>query len=248
MKFFAPLLIAAVAQGADTNWAAYLGDKGGSHYSTLTQITPENVTKLQVAWTFNAGGADPKDRSQIQCNPLVVDGVLYGTSPDFQLIAVDAATGGEKWRFDPAQEGLAKSGVNRGVVHWGGGDDARILYANDRFLHAIDLRSGKRIPSFGKNGSVDLKEGLGREAGDLYLTANTPGVIYRDLLIMGMRLGEGPGPAAPGPIRAYNVRTGELVWRFNTIPQPGEPGHGTWPPDAYRRLGGANVWSGFTLD
>ena len=248
MKSFALLLTLAAAQGADIDWPAYLGDKGSSHYSALAQITPENVAKLQAAWTFRAGGADPQNRSQIQCNPLVIDGVLYGTTPDFQLIALDAAAGTEKWRFDPAREGLAKSGVNRGVVHWGSGDEARILYANDRFLHAIDLRSGKRIPSFGRSGSVDLKEGLGREAGDLYLTANTPGVIYHDLVIMGMRLGEGPGPAAPGPIRAYNVRTGELVWRFDTIPPPGEPGHETWPPDAYRRLGGANVWTGFALD
>jgi len=248
MKSFALLLTLAAAQGADIDWPAYLGDKGSSHYSALAQITPENVAKLQPAWTFRAGGADPQNRSQIQCNPLVIDGVLYGTTPDFQLIALDAAAGTEKWRFDPAREGLAKSGVNRGVVHWGSGDEARILYANDRFLHAIDLRSGKRIPSFGRSGSVDLKEGLGREAGDLYLTANTPGVIYHDLVIMGMRLGEGPGPAAPGPIRAYNVRTGELVWRFDTIPPPGEPGHETWPPDAYRRLGGANVWTGFALD
>jgi len=248
MKSFALLLTLAAAQGADIDWPAYLGDKESSHYSALAQITPENVAKLQAAWTFRAGGADPQNRSQIQCNPLVIDGVLYGTTPDFQLIALDAAAGTENWRFDPAREGLAKSGVNRGVVHWGSGDEARILYANDRFLHAIDLRSGKRIPSFGRSGSVDLKEGLGREAGDLYLTANTPGVIYHDLVIMGMRLGEGPGPAAPGPIRAYNVRTGELVWRFDTIPPPGEPGHETWPPDAYRRLGGANVWTGFALD
>ena len=249
MKSLALLLtLAAAATAGDENWPAYLGDKASSHYSKLAQVTPENVSKLQMAWTFSGGGADAQNRSQIQCNPLVIDGVLYGTTPDFQLVAVDAAAGTEKWRFDPAKEGLAKSGVNRGVVHWGSGDDARILYANDRFLHAIDVRSGKRIPSFGKNGSVDLKGDLGREAGDLYLTANTPGVIYRDLLIMGMRLGEGPGPAAPGPIRAYNVRTGELVWRFNTIPQPGEPGHETWPPDAHRRLGGANVWTGFSLD
>ncbi|MEK7948938.1 outer membrane protein assembly factor BamB family protein [Luteolibacter soli] len=248
MKSFALLLMLAAAKGADTDWPAYLGDKTSSHYSALAQITPENVSKLQPAWTYHAGGADAENRSQIQCNPLVIDGVLYGTSPDFQLVALDAASGMEKWRFDPAKEGLAKSGVNRGVVQWGTGDDARILYANDRYLHAIDLRSGKRISSFGKGGSVDLKEGLGREAGNLYLTANTPGVIYRDLLIMGMRLGEGPGPAAPGPIRAYNVRTGELVWRFDTIPQPGEPGSETWPPDASRRLGGANVWTGFAVD
>lgn len=248
MKAFAFLLPIAAAHAADTDWPHYLGDKSSSHYSSLDQITPDNVARLHVVWTFHSGGADPQNRSQIQCNPLVIGGVLYGTTPDFQLVAVDAVAGTEKWRFDPAKEGLPKSGLNRGLVHWSGGEEARILYANDRYLHAIDLRSGKRIPDFGKNGSVDLKEGLGREASDLYLTANTPGVIYRDLLIMGMRLGEGPAPAAPGPIRAYNVRTGELVWRFNTIPQPGEPGHETWPPDAHRRVGGANVWTGFALD
>ncbi|WP_193213588.1 PQQ-binding-like beta-propeller repeat protein [Luteolibacter marinus] len=238
----------AVARAADVDWPAYLGDKASSQYSSLGQITPDNVARLEVAWTFRAGGADGENRSQIQCNPLVVDGVLYGTSPDFQLFALDAASGEEKWRFDPAGEGLPKGGVNRGLVHWGHGDEARIFYANDHFLHAIDARTGKRIAGFGQAGSVDLKDGLGRDAGNLYLAANTPGVIFRDLLIMGMRLGEGPAPAAPGHVRAYDVRTGQLRWRFNTIPLPGEEGHESWPPEAHRSVGGANVWSGFALD
>ncbi len=248
MKWLLLLLLPSVVHAADVDWPVYLGDKASSHYSALQQITPDNVSKLQAAWTFHAGGADAQNRSQIQCSPLVIGGVVYGTSPDFQLFAVDAATGGEKWRFDPAKEGLPKGGVNRGLVHWGEGDEARIFYANDHFLHAIDLKTGKRIGSFGKQGSVDLKEGLGRESGDLYLSANTPGVIFRDLLIMGMRLGEGPAPAALGPVRAYNVRTGELVWRFNTMPLPGEFGYETWPPDAHKTVGGANVWTGFALD
>ncbi len=248
MKWLALLLPAAVAAAADSDWNTYLGDKGSSQYSTLAEITPENVGKLEVAWTYQAGGADPQNRSQIQCNPLVIGGVLYGTSPDFQLFALDAATGAELWRFDPAKEGMPKGGVNRGLVHWGEGDDARILYANDHFLHAIDVKTGKRIESFGQRGSVDLKDGLGRDSGNLHLAANTPGILYKELLIMGMRLGEGPAPAAPGPVRAYHVRTGALVWRFNTIPQPGEFGHETWPPQAYRSSGGANVWCGFALD
>ena len=242
------LLTLAVGQAADLDWPAYLGDKASSQFSAAAQLTPENVAKLEVAWTFQSGGADKDNRSQIQCNPLVVGGTLYGTSPDFQLFALDAATGLEKWRFDPAREGLPKGGVNRGLVHWGEGDEARIFYGNDHFLHAIDVRTGKRIESFGKRGSVDLKDGLGREAKDLYVAANTPGVIFRDLLIMGMRLGEGPAPAAPGHIRAYDVRSGELKWRFNTIPLPGEPGYESWPPDAHQSVGGANVWSGFALD
>ena len=243
------LLLPLVAAGADSNWSTYLGDKASSHYSTLKQITPRNVAKLEVAWTYHAGGADPNHRSQIQCNPLVIDGVLYGTTPDLQLFALDAASGRELWRFNPASvRGVTTTGVNRGVVHWANGSDRRILYGNDHFLHAINASTGQRIPSFGDGGSIDLKRDLGRDVTGLALQSTTPGVIFGDLLIVGMRLGEGPAPAAPGHIRAYDVRTGKLVWRFNTIPQPGEIGYETWPPNAYQYIGGVNVWTGFALD
>ena len=247
---FSLLLLAAfVSSAADEDWNAYLGDKASSHYSTLKQITPRNVSKLEVAWTYRAGGTDANNRSQIQCNPLVIDGVLYGTTPDLQLVALDAAAGRELWRFNPASiKGITTAGVNRGVVFWASGEDRRILYANDHFLHAINAGTGQRIASFGENGSIDLKLDLGRNVTGLSLQSTTPGVLFGDLLIMGMRLGEGPAPAAPGHIRAYNVRTGKLAWRFNTIPQPGEPGHETWPPNAYQYIGGGNVWTGFALD
>lgn len=234
---------------ADSNWSAYLGDKTSSHYSGLRQITARNVHRLKPAWVYRAGGSDPNHRSQIQCNPLIIDGVLYGTSPDLQLFALDARNGTEKWRFNPANiKGLRTSGVNRGLVTWTDGRERRILYANDHFLHAIDAANGKRIASFGEQGTIDLKNDLGRDVTSLSLQVTTPGVIFGDLLIMGMRLGEGPAPAAPGHIRAYNVRTGKLAWRFNTIPTPGEPGYETWPPNAYQYVGGANVWTGFALD
>ena len=251
MKFrvLAFLSLAQLAPAADSNWSIYLGDKASSHFSTLNQLTPENVAGLELAWVYRAGGADPNNRSQIQCNPLVIDGVLYGTTPDQQLVAVAADTGREIWRFDPVKEkGITKSGVNRGLVFWSDGADRRILYGNDHFLHAIDAANGRRIPSFGDSGSIDLKNDLGRDASKLALNATTPGVIFGDLLIMGMRLGEGPAPAAPGHIRAYNVRTGKLAWRFNSIPQPGEVGYETWPPNAYQYIGGVNVWTGFALD
>jgi len=239
----------ATARAADVAWPAYLGDKASSHYSTLRHLTPANVARLRVAWTYRAGGADTNNRTQIQCNPLVVDGVLFGTSPDLQCFALDAATGRELWRFDPVRDaGLSKAGVNRGLVHWSDGADRRVIYGNSHYLHALDARTGRRAGTFGRDGSVDLMEGLGRDARGLSLMANTPGVVFGDLLIVGMRLGEGPAPAAPGPVRAYNLRTGALVWRFNTIPRPGEPGHETWPPTAYQYAGGANVWTGFALD
>lgn len=237
------------SRAADADWPVYLGDKASSHFSALKQLTPGNVTKLRVAWVYNAGGSDTNNRTQIQCNPLAIGGVLYATTPDVQAFALDAATGRELWRFDPgAERGLGKSGVNRGLAYWAQGADKRILFGNDRYLHALDATTGKRIASFGDGGSIDLKRDLGRDVSTLALQANTPGVVYGDLIIMGMRVGEGPAPAAPGHIRAYNVRTGKLAWRFNTIPQPGEEGYETWPPNAYRYIGGVNVWTGFALD
>ncbi len=250
MRLFPLLLCAALPlSAANVDWGTYLGDKSSSQYSPLRQLTPDNVARLEVAWTYRAGGLDGKNRTQIQCNPLVIDGVIYGTTPDLQLFALDAATGTERWRFDPASvPGVTKVGVNRGFATWTDGTHRRLFFANGNWLHAVDVTTGKRIPEFGHDGSIDLKEGLGRDVSKLSLQATTPGIVFRDLLIMGMRLGEGPAPAAPGHIRAFNVRTGEIVWRFNTIPAPGEAGYETWPPEAYKHIGGVNVWAGFALD
>lgn len=251
-----PLLTCALAlpsassRAADSDWAHYLGDKSSSQYSTLAQITTDNVAGLEVAWTYHCGDAGADNRTQIQCNPLVINGILYGTSPSLKLFALDASNGRRLWEFDPRGAGSQVSGVNRGVVFWNGdgNDRARLLYATGHHLHAIDAATGTLLDGFGVGGRVDLLDDLAPDAARLGLQVTTPGVVYRDLLILGMRLGEGPAPAAPGPVRAYNVRTGELAWRFNTIPRPGEPGYETWPPDAYQHIGGANVWSGFALD
>lgn len=235
---------------AAENWEAYLGDKSSSQFSSLNEITPENVGLLKRAWTWQGRADDPRGRSQIQCNPLVIDGVIYGTNADIDLIALDGVTGELLWKLDP-YEGLESSegrGVNRGLAYWKSGDERRILFGVGRYLVAVDPTNGTRIESFGTNGRVDLKANLGRYSEGLEVSANTPGVIYKDLIVMPMRLGEGPAPSAPGPIRAFNVRTGELVWRFNTIPQPGEVGYETWPEEAYKSVGGANVWSGMTVD
>lgn len=255
-----PFVSVRAQAAASHDWTVYLGDQAASHYSQLEQITPDNVGELEVAWQWHAGDARP-DSSQVQCNPLIIDGVLYAVTPQLKLVALDAAVGTELWRFDPfhrdtdegddaAVEGdlAGVAGVSRGLVYWSDGDERRILYGAGTHLHAIDPGTGRLIKNFGEGGRVDLAADLGRDAQGLSVVSTTPGAVYRDLIIMPMRLGEGPAPAAPGPIRAYNVRTGQLVWTFRTIPQPGEPGHETWPPDAWQSVGGANVWSGLTVD
>ncbi|HEY8995397.1 MAG TPA: PQQ-binding-like beta-propeller repeat protein, partial [Lacunisphaera sp.] len=202
-----------------------------------------NVARLEVAWTFHAGDLR-EGATQIQCNPLVIGGVLYATTPQSKVVALDAATGRELWRFMPTEP----NGLNRGLAWWTDGIERRLLFGNGHWLHAIDPDTGRLIESFGDRGRVDLEQGLGRDVTRLAIQANTPGVVYRDLIIMGMRVGEGPAPAAPGHIRAFNIRTGKQEWIFHTIPQPGEPGYETWPADAWQRVGGVNVWTGMTVD
>lgn len=249
VSFFC-VLVSVGFSSASRDWKAYLGDRSASHFSELSQIRPDNLDRLKLAWRWDGELAEGESRSQIQCNPLVIDGVLYGTDANIDLVAIDGGSGELLWRFDP-YEGLEVRegrGVNRGLAYWENGDERRILFGVSRFLIAIDPETGKRISSFGEGGRVDLKEGLGRDAEGLQVQANTPGVVFENLIVIGMRVGEGPAPAAPGPIRAFDVRTGELVWKFNTIPQPGEFGYDTWPPEAYKSVGGANVWSGMTVD
>jgi quinoprotein glucose dehydrogenase len=247
--FAAAIVTTAVsANAADQNWPVYLGDAGASHYSTLRQITRENVRQLGPAWTFKTG--DATNNSQIQCNPLIIDGVLYGTTPRLKLFALEAHTGRELWTFDPfgGADSSASRGVNRGIAFWREGEERRILYTAGNFLHAINPATGKLIPTFGDNGRADLLADLDRDTKGLHLVGTSPGAVYRDLIIVSARLSEGPGPTAPGHIRGYDVRTGKRRWIFHTIPHPGEFGHDTWPADAWREIGGANNWAGLTVD
>lgn len=229
------------------DWRVYGGDKAGTHYSSLDQINRENVAQMEVAWIYRTGDAGP--RSQIQCNPIIIDSVLFGTTPELKAFALNAATGTPLWTFDPFEgKGLASAlGVNRGVVYWEDGDDKRLLFTAGEHLYALDARTGRPIPTFGDGGSVSLKEGLGRDMTGLFISSNTPGAIYKDLLILGTRVSE-ELPAAPGHVRAYDVRTGAVRWTFHTIPQPGEFGYETWPAGAHEYTGGANAWSGITVD
>jgi quinoprotein glucose dehydrogenase len=233
----------------DTDWPSYLGGPDSGQYSALAQIHRENVSTLEVAWTYSAGGSGPGIGSQIQCNPIIIDGTLYGTSPDINVFALDAATGKERWVFDPSEymRGRSGLGVNRGVAYWSDGTEKRILATAGSSLFALDAETGQLREDFGEGGRVDLHDGLDREVGKLFVSSNTPGIIFENLLILGTRVSEGL-PAAPGHIRAYDVRSGAIVWVFHTIPQPGEFGYDTWPTGAYQRTGGANAWAGMSVD
>lgn len=229
-----------------TTWQVYRGDKGSTGYSALNQINTTNLAKLKVAWQYHTGDAREANRSAIQCNPIIVDDKMYITSPELKLMALDPATGKEIWRFDPFA-GREATGVNRGVTYWADADDKRIFFSADIYLYALNADNGMLIKSFGVDGRVDLRAGLGRDTATLAVWATSPGIIYNDLLIQGTALGEGYD-AAPGFVRAYSVRDGKIAWTFHTIPQPGEFGYDTWDTASYKEVGGVNAWAGMSLD
>jgi quinoprotein glucose dehydrogenase len=234
------------------DWPGYGGNKAGNRYSPLDQINAGNVRQLDLAWTFDTGeNTDSAGRGhEIQCQPIVVNGILYGTTPELHLFALRAGTGELIWKFE-APYIKQRFNTNRGVVYWENGEDRRILFTTGSDLYAIDALTGKPVEGFGKKGIVDLHEGLGDSLGhsvdSLMVTATTPGVVYKNTFIIGSSVSEN-GDAAPGHIRAFDVVTGKLKWVFHTVPLPGEFGYDTWPADAYRKIGGANCWGGLVVD
>ena len=242
-----PLLIAVatcpavLAAQKNVDWPVYGGNSDHTHYSTIDQITPGNVSTLQVAWTYQTH--DEFNGSEMQANPIVVDGVLYATSPKLRVFALDAVSGKQIWSFDPSGGAQGPRFRHRGVVVTGD----RVLFTYRNKLWALDKKTGQPIKSFGIDGAVDLREGLDRPANGLSVSASTPGVVFEDLLIIGSTVPE-TLPGAPGDIRAYDIRTGALRWSFHTIPHPGEFGYETWSPESYKINGGANAWSGVTID
>lgn len=240
--FFVTLsFLACRTDKSSPDWGGYLGGNDRDHYSSLDQINQSNVTRLKVAWSFSSGDLDTSRNTQIQCNPLILDGVLYGSTPALNFFALDAASGKELWKIAPLEDlsGLNGLGVNRGLAYWDGIEGRRLLVTVGPYLLCIDALTGKLIEDFGTHGRVDLREGMGRDPESFFLTANSPGVVFEDLFIIGSRVDESYG-AGPGHIRAYDVHTGQQRWIFHTIPQPGEEGYDTWPPEAYTYEGGAN--------
>jgi quinoprotein glucose dehydrogenase len=224
------------------DWPVYGGNAENTHYSTLSQITPANVAQLQVAWTYET--RDEWKGSEMQANPIIIDGVLYATSPKLRVFALDAATGRELWSFDPNFGRPAPQRFrHRGVTVTGD----RVLFTFRNKLWALDRRTGKPVPTFGDSGAVDMRVGFDRPSERISVSASTPGRVWKDLFIIGSTVAEAL-PSSPGDIRAYEVKTGKLVWSFHTIPHPGEYGYDTWPANAWKVSGGANAWAGVTID
>ncbi len=313
LTFLALLTLSSVLGGAiiDSDWRCYGKDPAFTHFSSLDQINKANAGNLRVAWVHHTGHANTSLKTTIECNPLVVNGTVYVTSPVLEVIALEGATGRQIWKYNPFPfeydlfynwlfylivllvsgslwlmvrmrkrqnapvsvtvqcaaalfllAGVSldprhlltpmnqerRQGPSRGLSYWESGSDKRIFFAGGHHLIALNALTGKPIPSFGANGSVDLTQGLERNIDGQIYAVTTPGAIYKDLIIIGAKVGEGPLPAAPGDVRAFDVRTGEQKWIFHTIPHPGEAGYDTWPADTWKHVGGANPWGGMSLD
>lgn len=247
LLFFLLLIISCKKENPEyQTWRVYKGDSESSCYSSLDQINKDNVGNLQIAWTFRPGDAPPGSRyGKYECNPIVINDIMYATSARHWLYAVNAKTGEMIWSFDPFDGGRG-GGMYRGVAYWEDKDDKRVLFTAANYLYAIDAGNGKPVVTFGNRGKVDLSI-PSRSGPEAWVIPTSPGIVYNDLLILGGEVSEVYG-AAPGDIRAFNIRTGEIVWTFHTIPHPAEAGYETWPEEAWTYTGGANNWGGMSLD
>ncbi|MDE0626075.1 MAG: pyrroloquinoline quinone-dependent dehydrogenase [Bryobacterales bacterium] len=241
-----------ISDEPDREWRHYGGTAGAARYSAADRIVRSNVAMLKPAWIHRTGDAMQRPQTTIECTPIVVDGVMYITTARLKVQALSAATGKLLWTFDPLDESAARrsAGVNRGVCYWQSEDGAeqRIFSTVQNRLHSLNAATGVPDPSFGAEGMVDLNNDLDSEVPGVSVKCTSPVVAFKDLIVVGGGGGEGPYPQAPGHIRAYDAMTGKRRWIFHTTPRPGQFGYDTWPPNAYRHVGGTNNWSGMSLD
>jgi len=234
-----------------TYWTVYGGSHDNIKYSQLKQIDTTNVSQLKVAWVYHSENNDPSRFGVMECNPIIIKDILFGVSPRLKLFAVDAASGKEKWHFDPADSTANKTwpvssiNMNRGVAYWSDGEDKRIIFTAGPIVFAVNAKTGKLINSFGKNGGIDLRKGLDRDEKSVSITPTSPALVYRNLFVISGAVNE----TTPGHIRAFDIKTGKQKWIFHTVPYPGEAGFDSWEDTtAYKRMGSTNAWSGFSLD
>jgi quinoprotein glucose dehydrogenase len=236
------------ACASQVDWPVYGGSSSADRYSVLQQINRHNVSRLHAAWRF-----DMNEPGDSETSPIIVGRTLYAYTPGLKVIALDAASGRLLWKFDAGirgtvmAPGLTFTGPARGLSYWSDGHDSRLLAGVMNYLYALDPKTGAPIRSFGVAGAIDLRNDLRGDYSQHYVSLTTPGIIYKDLIIVGFRTSENK-PAPPGDVRAYDVRNGALRWAFHTIPRPGEAGVDTWPPDAWQDAGAANSWAGMALD
>ena len=228
-----------------STWSTYRGTPDANQFSSLGQIDTSNVHLLEPAWIYHTG--DAGDRTTIECNPIMIDGILYVTSPKLKLIALEAATGKEIWTFE-AENKKQFGGVNRGVTYWTDGETESILYPSGPHLYSLNAKTGELNQEFGDAGRIDLRKKLGsRNFESLSVSLTTPGIIYKDLVIIGSATGEGYN-AGPGHVRAFHAKTGDFKWIFHTIPLHGDVGYDTWKWVPGENYGGTNNWAGMSLD
>jgi quinoprotein glucose dehydrogenase len=235
---FAALLLLSGGAFAQTDWPSFGNDPGAMRYSSLGQINTGNVERLQPAWTFRTG------KPGSEAVPVVIGGVMYATAPD-GVYALVPETGELLWKHDASPMAL------RGLAYWpgSGGLHPRVFVGNGAYLLALDVTTGKSAPGFGNEGRVDLKKGVLGALTDGRYVLQSPPAVFSDVLITGCSNGEGsPSEGAYGDIRGWDARTGKLLWTFHTVPQPGEAGSETWPPDAWKNRSGTNTWGFFTVD
>ncbi|CAL1519643.1 PQQ-binding-like beta-propeller repeat protein [Chitinophaga sp. MM2321] len=236
------LILSAVSctQVNNPDWKFTGGDEGHTNYAALNQINKENVAQLKVAWTYHTGNM----AGNVQGNPLIVDGIMYITTPSQEVIAVNAAKGTEIWRYNPARAGETMGGVNRGIAFWGEGTQSLIAFTAGSYLNVISAKTGKPMDGFGDKGRINLNDGLVRPAAEMAITAPASPVIFKDLVIVGAMTW-----SAPANVSAFNIHTGKREWIFHTIPQPGEAGYESWGDKNFWKTGaGVNVWGGLCVD
>jgi quinoprotein glucose dehydrogenase len=239
-------LFISLQYSSSGDWPGYNGGDNRNHFSDLNQINLENIGKLKEAWRYASGGADfANSTTQMQCNPIIIDGILYGVSAGSQAFALNAKTGKEIWKTDIQNKTFNMT--SRGLTYWTDGKESRIFFGYGAYLYALNAKTGKPIESFGNKGKIYLVDGIERPGADEYVALNTPVALYNNLLIVGSRLAES-ATALLGDIRAFDAISGKLVWTFHTIPKPGEFGYETWEKDNYQNLGGANNWMGMAVD